>query len=939
MNYGKKGVRAKQKALNAKSTKLGRKVAVSLVELSLAALIGLMICGISIGIGMFRGILSSTPPISLDDVMASGEASIVYDNRGNEIDQYVTTNSNRIPVNSMDLIPENLAHAFVAIEDKRFYQHNGIDLQRIVGVGILFIQTMGKEKQGASTITQQLLKNTIFTTWTEENGNMIKMIKRKLQEQYLALETSKHFTKDEVLLRYMNAINLGQNTLGVEAASQRYFGKSCSELTLSECAVIASITQNPSGYNPISHPDKNARRRKDCLDEMLNLEFISETEYNIAMADTDAVYERIKLHNDSYTSSNTNTSGTYFSDALYEQVKDDLINIAGYNETMAENLLTAGGLRIESTMDPEIQAIADEEFANPDNYPANVKWYLNYALTVFKGDGERVNFSMENMMTWFRQNQDKKFNLIFSSQDDAYEAIDTYRSAMLADLGIADEEDNYVQSISMTPQPQAAMVIEDQSTGYIVALVGGRGAKEGRRTLNRATSAKRSPGSTFKVVAAFAPALDSAGQTLATVYIDAPFNYSDGKPVRNYYKTGYRGINPIREGIRESMNIIAVKTLTVITPQLGYDYLLNFGFTTLVDSEVRNGQVYTDINQSLAIGGLTWGATPYEVNGAYAAIANMGTYATPKLYSRVTNAKGDVILDNTTPVTRQVIKETTAYLLTSAMVDVVATGTGTACRFNNMAIAGKTGTSTDYHDVWFAGFTPYYTCTVWAGYDNNIGMITKRGDSYEIGVAKSLWRNTMKRVHENLPNKSFTTPPGIVRAEVCRLSGLLPIPGLCAAHGCVYTEYFAEGTVPTQTCNVHYEGYICEYDLLPASPNCPFPIYGTAQLPLVEDPSLLSGSTMVTTNPDGTTTYTPPNTTTHCLHDDAFFANPDYQNILNAQTAELEQRRAAAAAEAAGEAGLPPGETGAPPAGETGTPPAGETGAPPTGETGTPPAP
>jgi len=924
MNYGKKGVRAKQKALNAKSTKFGRKLAVSIVELSLALIIGVAICGVAAGIGMYKGILSSTPAISLDDVMASGEASIVYDNRGNEIDQYVTTSSNRIQV-TMDEIPENLAHAFVAIEDKRFYQHNGIDLQRIVGVGFLFIRTLGKEKQGASTITQQLLKNTVFTTWTEEDGNMIKMIKRKLQEQYLALETSKHFTKDEVLLRYMNAINLGQNTLGVEAASQRYFGKSCSELTLSECAVIASITQNPSGYNPLRHPEANARRRKDCLDEMLALEFISEREYNMAIADTDAVYERIQLHNNTYMSSSTNTSGSYFSDALYEQVKDDLINIAGYNETMAENLLTAGGLRIESTLDPEIQAIADEEFANPDNFPANVRWYLNYALTIFMENGERKNFSMENMMTWFKENQDKKFNLIFSSQDDAYEAIETYRTAMLADLGIADEEENYSQSISMTPQPQAAMVIEDQSTGYIVALVGGRGTKEGRRTLNRATSAERSPGSTFKVLAAFAPALDSAGYTLATVHNDAPFNYSDGKPVRNYYKTGYRGINPIREGIRESMNIIAVKTLTVITPQLGYDYLLNFGFTTLVDSQVLNGKIYTDINQSLAIGGLTRGATPYEVNGAYAAIANMGTYVTPKLYSRVTDAQGNVILDNTTPATRQVIKETTAYLLTSAMVDVVATGTGTACKFDNMAIAGKTGTSTDYHDVWFAGFTPYYTCTVWAGYDNNIGMITTRGSSYEIGVAKSLWRSVMKRIHENLPNEPFTTPPGIVRAEVCRLSGLLPIPGLCEAHGCVYTEYFAEGTVPTQTCDIHYEGYICEYDLLPASPNCPFPIYGTAQLPLVEDASLLSGSTMVTENPDKSLTYTPPNTTTHCIHDDAFFANPDYQAILNAQTLELEGRRALAAQEAAaagGGEGTPPQEGGTPPAGEGGTPPA-----------------
>ena len=292
----------------------------------------------------------------------------------------------------------------------------------------------------------------------------------------------------------------------------------------------------------------------------------------------------------------------------------------------------------------------------------------------------------------------------------------------------------------------------------------------------------RSPGSTFKVLAAFAPALDGAGQTLATVYNDAPFNYINGTPVNNWYKTGYRGINSIREGIRESMNIVAVKTLTVIGPQLGYDYLVNFGFTSLVEREEINGEIFSDIQQSAALGGLTHGVTPYELNAAYASIANMGTYVEPKLYSRVTDANGNVILDNTTPKTRQVIKETTAYLLTSAMVDVVTTGTGASVRFDReMAIAGKTGTSTDTVDVWFSGFTPYYTCTVWAGYDNNVGMKTK-GAENESNISKTLWRKVMSRVHENLPKEGFTTPQGIVRAQVCSQSGLLPIPEIGRAH-------------------------------------------------------------------------------------------------------------------------------------------------------------
>ncbi len=891
MNYGKKGVRSKQKTLKAKSPKWGHKFAVTCVELILLAILGAGICGVAAGIGAFKGILACTPQIRLSDVVSSGQATIVYDCTGKEIDQYVSSNSNRIIVDK-DEIPDLLGKAFVAIEDERFYQHNGIDFTGIMRAGYQFIKTRGASKQGASTITQQLLKNTIFTSWTEEGDNMIKKIKRKLQEQYLALEISKYYSKDEVLVRYMNAINLGQNTLGVESASQRYFGKSCSELTLSECAVIASITQNPSKYNPLRFPENNADRRKKCLDKMLELEFITQAQYDEAIADTEAVYERIGLYDIDFQVGNA-TTGSYFSDAVYEQVKEDLINIAGYSESMAETLLVSGGLRIESTMDPAIQAIVDEEVANEDNYRYDVKWLLNYALTIYgPGKDERNNFSKENMTKWFRQNKDKNFDLRFTSQEAAYEAIDLYRTAMLEELGVEDNEDNYLESITLTAQPQIALVVEDQHTGYVVAMAGGRGAKEGRRTFNRATNATRSPGSTFKVLASFAPALDSAGKTLATVYNDAPFNYDDGKPVSNWYSTGYRGINSIRDAIRDSLNIIAVKNQTVITPQLGYDYLINFGFTTLVERMVNSeGKVFGDINQTLALGGLTKGVTPYELNGAYAAIANMGNYVQPKLYTRVTDADGYVILDNTNPTSKQVIKDTTAFLLTNAMVDVVTTGTGGSVNFGNMAIAGKTGTSSDYVDVWFAGFTPYYTCTTWAGYDNNATLKPHSGPysgQDESAIAKKLWRAVMQRVHAELPNEKFEVPSGIVQTEICSKSGKLPVPGLCDAD--IRTEYFTEDTVPEDFCDVHFAGTYCRYDMRIACPECPFAAEGVVTLPLVEDESLWSGSTVIVENDDGTQTVYNPITSRMCEHDAAFFANPDCEAILNAQQAYIHQR-------------------------------------------------
>lgn len=897
MNYGKKGVRAKQRALNSKVVKWERKFFLSVMELAIVAVIGIGICGIAAGLGFYRSILASTPSIRLSDVVASGQATIVYDNAGNEIDQYVTANSNRIPVASIDMLPDYLGKAFVAIEDERFYKHNGIDFMSTAKASVMFVTSGGSSSRGGSTITQQLLKNTVFTEWTSEGSNKIKKLKRKFQEQFLAMEIEKYYSKEDILLCYMNAINLSQNTLGVEAAAQRYFGKSASDLTISESAVIASITQSPESYNPLRHPEANKTRRQACLTKMLELEFITQAQYDEAIADTDAVYERIKAYDASYRETTYATAGSYFSDAVYEQVKEDLVNIAGYTNTMAENLLTSGGLRIESTMDPTIQAIADEEFANPDNFPAKTDWYLNYALSVYTPFDGVKNFSKENMMSWFKANRNSKFNLIFSSQDAALEAIEIYRTAMMEELGVENIEANYDESISMTPQPQAALVIEDQKTGYVVAIVGGRGTKEGRRTLNRATDALRSPGSTFKTLAAFSAALDSAGQTLATVYNDVPFNYNDGTSIESW--TAYRGIQSIRDAITRSLNIVSVKCFTVITPQLGYDYLLNYGFTTLTTNYVSGGKVYTDLQQTTVLGGLTHGVSPYEMTAAYATIANMGTYMTPKLYTRVTDSEGNVILDNTNPPSRRVIKETTAFLLTDAMVDVVSApgGTGVAVRWSNqMAIAGKTGTSTGPKDLWFAGFTPYYTCAVWSGYDNSI--ITGGTN-----VSKDLWRAVMSRVHENLPNLAFETPQGIVTAQVCSKSGKLPIEGLCDVidGGNVKTEYFAQGTVPVDYCDIHYQGEICEYDMLMASPNCPFHYFGYVTLPLLEDPVLIPGSTVF--NADGTVTQ--PRTSNVCQHDASFYENPDYEAILNAQQWEIQQRReqaAAAAQQAAAEA-------------------------------------
>lgn len=888
MNYTKKGIRAKQKALHAKSAKFGKKLLLAILNLSLLGIISVGVIGISMAFGIFKGVIDTAPSIENVKVTPTGFSTFVYDLEGNQTAKLISQNSNRIPV-TQDMIPENLAHAFVAIEDERFYEHNGIDIKGIFRAGYVALTTGFKRMEGASTITQQLLKNNVFTDWTSEDS-YAESIKRKIQEQYLAIELSKSMSKDEVLLNYMNTINLGQNTLGVQAASLRYFNKSVNSLTLSECAVIAGITQNPSKYNPISHPDNNADRRERVLSHMLEQGYISQAEYDEAMADD--VYSRIQLVNEDSEDTLVNT---YFVDALTDDVMNDLL-AAGYNETQAFTLLYSGGLKIYSTQDPHIQAICDEVFTNEENYPADTRWYLNYALTIKKSNGDYENHSTEMFRTYFKE-QNSSYNLIYNSQEEAYADIELYQSAVLSP-----GDEIFDESVSLTPQPQVSLTVEDQSTGYVVAMVGGRGAKEGSRTLNRATDSVRQPGSTFKIVAVYAPALDSAGLTLATMINDAPFNYVNGRPVNNWWGSEYRGLNSLRMGIIQSMNVVTVKALTLISPQLGYDYVKNFGFTTVVDREeiTVNGetQIYSDIQQSLALGGLTHGVTNEELNAAYACIANGGTYIKPKLYTKVVDHDGNVILDNTQPESRQVIKETTAWLLTDAMQDVVTQGTGASVNFGNMAIAGKTGTTSDYNDIWFSGYTPYYTATTWAGYDNNVKL--RKGD--ERNLAKKLWRAVMARIHEDLPSASFQMPPsGIVQATVCARSGKLPIAGLC--DGTLKSEFFAEGTVPTESCDVHYQGSICQYTNLPASESCPFKVEGVLELMPVEDPVLQQGSSMTqqVTNEDGSTStvVVPGQTTNTCPHNYEFMSQPEIESIIEQQRNEIAAAQAAAAAEAA----------------------------------------
>ena len=818
MRYGRQDIQKKKRNMTAE--KIEQKAGMTLARLMILAAVTLLVGLICGGYGIMQGLIKSAPDITDLSTAPVEAATYIYDTDGHQLQKLTAPTSNRTPV-SISQVPENLQHAVVAIEDERFYEHNGIDVRGILRAFVVGV-TGGSFSEGASTITQQLLKNSVFTDWVSESS-LIESFKRKFQEQYLALELEKNMektaskseVKQKILEDYLNTINLGAGTYGVQAAAKRYFNKDVSELTLSESTVIAGITQNPTGYNPITNPEANARRREKVLNAMLEQGYITEADYQAALADD--VYSRIQE-----ASSETEDNGvySYYTDAMIEQILEDLMKEKGYSSTQAYRALYSGGLRIYSVQDAAIQQICDEEFANSANYPTETLIGLDYALSIQKASGETIHYGSNDVQNYYEQ-QDASFNMMFYDEDTARSYAEQFKSAMTA------EGDTVLgERISLVPQPQASVVIIDQSTGYVKAIVGGRGSKEASLTLNRATATRRQPGSTFKPLAVYAPAIEHNEKTLASVYDNAPYQYESGAELKNWDSDyGYSGLETIHTALMKSINVVAVKVLTEITPQVGLDYLEQLGITTLYDNDTdADGNVLTDAYQPLALGGITDGVVNLELTAAYAALANGGSYIKPKFYSRIEDSNGNVILDNTCTAT-QVFQPTTAYLLTKAMEDVVQNPLGTAYQtisLGDMPVAGKTGTTDSSKDIWFEGYTPYYTCGVWGGYDNNEAL-PDTDKSYS-RYAKVLWNAIMTRIHAELPVADFTQPEGITTAQICKKSGKLAVSGLCDADprgSQIMTEYFTVNTVPTDTCDVHVSAKICNQTGLLASATCP----------------------------------------------------------------------------------------------------------------------
>ena len=818
------------------STQARRHHLIFLLKLMLIALLFFSAAGTAIGIGFVRNAIETAPSLDILYTQPQGYSSQIYDADGNLMQTLVSEENNHENV-SFDQLPDDLVHAFIAIEDSRFYDHNGIDLKSILRTAYVSL-TSGRFLDEASTITQQLIKNNILQSDCETT--FVDKLRCKIQEYYLARKLEdKLGSKEKILEYYLNTINLGGNCLGVQTAAQRYFGKDVGELSLSECTVLAAITSNPSRYNPITHPQDNATRREIILEKMYEQEFITEEEKEEALADD--VYSRIQTADSSNTDTNTSTF-SYFTDAVYNQVSDDLQTKLGYSASQAYQLLYNGGLQIYSTMDPDIQSVVDEEVNNEDNYISStgkklLEYSLNYTLTICHSDGSESVYTEKDLTRYFQSDKNQAtFTNIYSSKEDIYRSIREFKASVIS-------SGDSVTNETITPilEPQESVVVINQSNGQVLAISGGRGEKTGSLTFDRAIHSNRQPGSISMILSTFAPALDSFGATLASTYYDAPY-ISGSQQILNWWGNPYLGYNNIRQAITYSMNVVSARCLTsLVSTSSAYDYLELFGLDSLTDQ---------DKSLSLATGSLTYGVTNEKLTAAFASIANDGIYQEPIYYTKVLDRQGNILLENTSSKTR-IIKSSTAALLTSAMEDVISSDssyyyqygiapTGTLCQVDGMTLAGKSGTTTSGSDLWFIGYSPYYTCGIWSGYDDS--KVLASGTEYH----KQIWQKIMARIHDGLDNTDFTFTDELESAQICSKSGLLAVDGVCnssTSNSYVYTEYFAPGTAPTSYCGRHYALRICTESGKSATKYCPGDSVVQQIYLHIDDNDLSSGTT------------------------------------------------------------------------------------------------
>lgn len=631
----------------------------------------------------------------------------VYDAEGNQIDQF--NNGEWSLYVSLDKIPSYLQDAMIVLEDERFYEHKGVDFKKM-GAAIFSNLRNGALSSGGTTITQQVVKNNIVYSTAH------KMV-YKLQEQYLAFQLEKRYSKDEILEWYLNETGFGQATVGVQAAANRYFGKDVSELSLVESVVIAVIAEYPTRYNPIINPENNWEKVQMCLDKLVLGGYITEEEKENALQEKP--YERINETQAEYAE---RAIHEYAVEAVIEEVKKDLKAQYGYTDLEVSSQIYGGGLQIYTTLDSNLQEVVNQYVGEESEYAKDIyEIALEYSVEGINSEGTRVNETAKATV---------------KSQDE----IEAWKVNQKEAWGITNPDDIIKETLAQIPQPQVAFVLMDYKNGEVKALSGGRN-KTVNSSLNYATQALRTPGTIFNVLAAYAPALDMGVISKETILEDTPFeiNLENGAVYTPKNLDGtYKGNISLREAIYAPRNVVATKVLMdKVGIERAFTYLKKFGFENLSES---------DKTVALAQGALTNGVTALELNGAYSAIANNGTYIKPSLYREVRNVNGEVILKRTEEKTK-VIKEETANCLTDMMQDAVEKGSAKRIKenFNTLKVVGEIGMVNGNTDMVFTGYTPYYSATIWTGYTSPKELSEAMRD-YELDT----WAKIMRDIHEGL---------------------------------------------------------------------------------------------------------------------------------------------------------------------------------------------
>ena len=650
-------------------------------------------------------------------------------------------------------IPKYLQEAAIAIEDKRFEKHHGVDWK---GTTRAIVYTLfGKNVQGGSTITQQLVKNV--------TGDNEVTVKRKITEIYRALELEKRYEKDEILEAYLNEVFFGQSCYGVVTASRMYFNKDVSDLTLAECASLMGITNNPSMYDPTLSSwtrENNRERQLTILGAMLEQGKISQEEYDEAKAE-DIVFSNGFTISGKYVGSD----GTVTDQEPEEPTTDDTESPADEEEPAIKG-------RYSWFTEAMIGDVADalvEKYGITDKVRDNGTTYTAYeqAWDMVHGKGYKI----------------------YTTQNPKYQKI---AEDVCYDLSNIPYTSSYTNSAGeqVEDQLQIALTIVDPTNGYVVAMIGGAGEKQADRVWNWAVNARQC-GSAIKPLSTYAPALDDGTINGASVIDDYPMLLNgDVWPRNDNWR--YQGLMPLHLALRQSLNTCAVRTNLAYGVDRSYEFLVNkLGFENLT---------YTDSQQvgNMALGGFEKGVTTEEMAAGFATFVNEGVYTKPRTFVRVEDANGNVILENEAKST-VAMKNTTAALMNSLLQEASLQGTGYQAQFPGMHIAGKTGSTNSNKDRYFAGYTPYYSCAVWAGYEHNQRIVAS-GNPCAV-----IFQKVMKAIHEDLPDKDFFSCAGLTSVAVCADSGML------ASENCaldvrgsrVYTALVAADNAPTSVCTMH----------------------------------------------------------------------------------------------------------------------------------------